>query len=848
MSIFALQSQVFRLAGSGASISDTSITLVAMKGIEGNAITMAQLGSKAFATIEPGSGDKEEQISFTGITQNPNGTATLTGVKSVSFYTPYTETDGLNKSHSGGVALTLSNTSGFYNALFNSINKFNITAATTANLSIATDLENGDIVDGYTLATGDTVLVKNQTTQSENGVYIVNTSGAATRAGFFNDDLSIRGAILMVAKGAANSGTIWRNTNATAITVGVTNITFDDYVKTVDNVGTGEGEIFRDKVGGTGNLKTIKAGTNITITNNADDITISSTDTGEVNTASNVGAGSGLYKQKTGSDLEFKTLVAGPGVSLADNTDDVTITFSPATAKATGAEIDTGTDDTKYVTPKAIADSKISFTDGAETLTNKTIDTGSNSLQNLGNASNLIKNGDFSLFSNGDSALPFGYVYDRSVTGIVSAQIKETSITRTGFGNSLKITTSASTNFILRNTTYPFISKTTVLTQPYTQSCWVKTSVANAIKLTDGLGNYSSFHTGSDNWELLTLTSTSYNNDIGYFASIEIAGTGDFYIAEHQLVVGKQIYNYAYNNLQNNPINAPQGFLINGKIVRTVDGSGNMTVAIKTLAGNDPSATDPVYCRIGNTIRSITSALFVNINAGFNWCNAGSSELATKEIDYFVKLSWCSNASAVRISFTRIPTTEWVWDSYTNTEKALIINDNTGIATTDEFELIGRFNATLSAGPTYTWSIPATDIIINRGKKNSYSKFFLPVFSGTTGSAGSFATDYLFATYNIQDKILTAKIKARISNKGSWGGDISISLPMSGSSMSNDNEHTATGYFCATGSNPITSSKGFPQLYFRNSITFINNVGGTILGWSSVAVNDVIDVTVSYEI
>ena len=60
--------------------------------------------------------------------------------------------------------------------------------------------------------------------------------------------------------------------------------------------------------------------------------------------------------------------------------------------------------------------------------------------------------------------------------------------------------------------------------------------------------------------------------------------------------------------------NAPQGFLINGKIVRTVD-SGNMTFAIKTLAGNDPSATDPVYCRIGNTVRSITSALSVTLNA-----------------------------------------------------------------------------------------------------------------------------------------------------------------------------------------------------------------------------------------
>jgi hypothetical protein len=40
------------------------------------------------------------------------------------------------------------------------------------------------------------------------------------------------------------------------------------------NVGTGTGTIFRDKTGTTANFKTLIAGTNITITNNADDITI----------------------------------------------------------------------------------------------------------------------------------------------------------------------------------------------------------------------------------------------------------------------------------------------------------------------------------------------------------------------------------------------------------------------------------------------------------------------------------------------------------------------------------------------------------------------------------------------
>lgn len=54
--------------------------------------------------------------------------------------------------------------------------------ATTANITLASQLENGDTIDSVVLVTGDRVLVKNQTTASENGIYVVAASGAPTRA------------------------------------------------------------------------------------------------------------------------------------------------------------------------------------------------------------------------------------------------------------------------------------------------------------------------------------------------------------------------------------------------------------------------------------------------------------------------------------------------------------------------------------------------------------------------------------------------------------------------------------------------------------------------------------------
>ncbi|OHD23507.1 MAG: hypothetical protein A2Y38_12150 [Spirochaetes bacterium GWB1_59_5] len=54
----------------------------------------------------------------------------------------------------------------------------------------------------------------------------------------------------------------------------------DSAITTIANVGTGEGSVFKERVDGQFRLKTIKAGSNVTVTNNENDVTVSATASG----------------------------------------------------------------------------------------------------------------------------------------------------------------------------------------------------------------------------------------------------------------------------------------------------------------------------------------------------------------------------------------------------------------------------------------------------------------------------------------------------------------------------------------------------------------------------------------
>jgi hypothetical protein len=101
-----------------------------------------------------------------------------------------------------------------------------VRVATTANITISTALNSGDNIDGITLADGDRVLVKDQTTGSENGIYVVGAVPA--RATDFDDGGTevYAGVLVTVEEGTVNADTIQMLSTNNPITVGSSALVF----------------------------------------------------------------------------------------------------------------------------------------------------------------------------------------------------------------------------------------------------------------------------------------------------------------------------------------------------------------------------------------------------------------------------------------------------------------------------------------------------------------------------------------------------------------------------------------------------------------------------------------------
>ena len=108
--------------------------------------------------------------------------------------------------------------------------------ATTANVNLTNGLEAGDAIDGITLVAGDRVLVKDQSTASENGLYLAVSSGAASRDPEHDSIAELSGGMVVVNQGSTNDNKIFLCTTDNTGSVGSTSITYT--VVTPSNTGT----------------------------------------------------------------------------------------------------------------------------------------------------------------------------------------------------------------------------------------------------------------------------------------------------------------------------------------------------------------------------------------------------------------------------------------------------------------------------------------------------------------------------------------------------------------------------------------------------------------------------------
>ena len=209
--------------------------------------------------------------------------------------------------------------------------KASVRVATTADISLTNTTTS---VDNITLADGDRILVKDQSTASENGIYVVSTSGSWSRADDANSNAEVTpGLFTFVEEGDANADSGWVLTNNGTVTLGTTGLTFAKF----SGAGQIEAGLGLSKSGTQANTLDVNVDDS-TIEINGDDLRVKDAGITEAKLNTSV-AGGGL----TGGGGAVLAVGAGTGITV--NADDVQIsaTYAGQTSIDTVGTITTGT-------------------------------------------------------------------------------------------------------------------------------------------------------------------------------------------------------------------------------------------------------------------------------------------------------------------------------------------------------------------------------------------------------------------------------------------------------------------------------------------------------------------------
>jgi hypothetical protein len=102
-------------------------------------------------------------------------------------------------------------------------------AATTANVTLSGE----QTIDGVSIVDGDRVLVKDQTTAADNGIYVAST-GVWSRAKDCSSNRDVKQGTAVLVTGGSTNGPLWWVTTADPIVIGTTSLAFGQNIQPYD--------------------------------------------------------------------------------------------------------------------------------------------------------------------------------------------------------------------------------------------------------------------------------------------------------------------------------------------------------------------------------------------------------------------------------------------------------------------------------------------------------------------------------------------------------------------------------------------------------------------------------------
>ena len=686
--------------------------------------------------------------------------------------------------------------------------------ATTGNIT----LSGLQTIDGYTTLANDRVLVKNQTSSANNGIYIA-SSGSWTRSSDMNTWSEVPGAYTVILNGTTNIDTGWVSTSAATGTIGTTPITWVQF----------------------SNVNTYTAGTGLTLASNQFSITNTGVTAGSYGSANQTlnatvnaqGQLSALSAQNIAinanqitSGTIASSLISG---SYTGITGVGTLTAGTWNANTIGVAYG-GTGATTFTAGYLKASGTTAFstvstiptTDLSGTITNAQLQNSTISGVSLG--SNLfsltIGSGLTGTSYNGSSAVTITnsspMVYPASGIPSSTGTAWNTSYSTTGSGTVVALATGASlSNPTISN--YQYFTPTTAPT--YAQGDVWYDSSADALAYYNGTTN-NVLHIGQ---ELQQQVRNSTGSTITKGSVVYISGStgqiGNIILAQANAYNTSQVIGVANQDIPNNT----NGYVVTQGLVQNINTgsftSGNPIYLSATTAGA-LTQTEP---STPNYAVHMGVCLYSNNNNGKIWINPINKSIDTSYIIGQVAIAQGgTNGTA------------------TPTAGAVAYGTGTAYGFTAA-GTTGQFLQSNGSG-TPTWATPVSYATVTDDTTTNATRY--PLFANQT--SGNLSTEYTSSTklqYNPSTGVLTS---TSFTGAGTGLTGTASALSIGGNAATATSATSATSATTATnlagganGSLPYQTGSGATTFLAAGTNTQILTLAGGVPTWANAPVTGI---------